>query len=43
VIELKVGQLFYVPPVPHDSWVIGNEPYVSLHFFGAEKYATESR
>ena len=39
VIELKTGELFYVPPVPHDSWVIGNEPYVSLHFLGAEKYA----
>jgi hypothetical protein len=29
--------------VPHDSWVIGDEPYVSLHFLGAEKYATESQ
>ena len=43
VIELKAGKLFYVPPVPHDSWVIGDEAYVSLHFLGAEKYATESR
>jgi len=43
VIELKTGKLFYIPPVPHDSWVIGDEPYVSLHFLGAEKYATESR
>jgi quercetin dioxygenase-like cupin family protein len=40
VVELKAGQLFYVPPVPHDSWVIGDEPYVSLHFLGAEKYGT---
>jgi quercetin dioxygenase-like cupin family protein len=39
VIELKAGELFYIPPVPHDSWVVGDEPYVSLHFFGAEKYA----
>jgi quercetin dioxygenase-like cupin family protein len=39
VIELKAGELFYIPPVPHDSWVVGNEPYVSLHFLGAEKYA----
>jgi len=22
-----------------DSWVVGDEPYVSLHFLGAEKYA----
>jgi quercetin dioxygenase-like cupin family protein len=39
VIELQAGQLFYIPPVPHDSWVIGSEPYVSLHFLGADKYA----
>jgi hypothetical protein len=25
--------------VPHDSWVVGNEPYVSLHFLGADEYA----
>jgi mannose-6-phosphate isomerase-like protein (cupin superfamily) len=39
VIELRAGELFYVPPVPHDSWVIGDQPYVSLHFLGAERYA----
>ena len=37
-IELKPGVLFYIPPEPHDSWVIGDEPYVSLHFLGAENY-----
>lgn len=39
--ELRAGMLFYIPPGPpgHDSWVVGNEPYVSLHFMGAEKYA----
>jgi hypothetical protein len=37
-IEMRPGNLFYIPPVPHDSWVIGDEPYVSLHFLGAEKY-----
>ena len=40
VIELRPGNLFYIPPTPHDSWVVGSEPYVSLHFMGAEKYAT---
>src|SRR5215475_11865051 len=35
VIELRAGELFYIPPVPHDSWVVGDEPYVSLHFLGA--------
>ena len=39
VIELHAGELFYIPPEPHDSWVVGDEPYVSLHFLGAEKYA----
>ena len=39
VYELRAGQLFYIPPVPHDSWVVGDEPYVSLHFLGADKYA----
>ena len=35
----EAGDLFYVPPEPHDSWVVGDEPYVSLHFLGAETYA----
>ena len=39
-VELAAGSLFYIPPVPHDSWVIGGEPYVSLHFMGADQYAT---
>ena len=39
VIELRPGELFYVPPVPHDSWVVGDEQYVSLHFLGADHYA----
>lgn len=39
VIPLRTGELFYIPPTPHDSWVVGNEPYVSLHFMGADKYA----
>lgn len=36
--EAGAGDLFYVPP-GHDSWVIGDEPYVSLHLIGAEDYA----
>ena len=43
VVELKAGELFYIPPVPHDSWVVGDRPYVSLHFLGAEKYASSDR
>lgn len=37
-IELAAPNLFYIPPVPHDSWVVGDEPYVSLHFQGAGDY-----
>jgi hypothetical protein len=36
--EMRAGDLFYIGP-GHDSWVVGNEPYVSLHFLGAEHYA----
>jgi hypothetical protein len=39
IIEMKAGDLFYIPPTPHDSWVVGNNPYVSLHFLGADAYA----
>lgn len=39
IIPLRAGELFYIPPEPHDSWVVGDEPYVSLHFMGADKYA----
>ena len=42
VVELHAGELFHVPPIPHDSWVIGDQPYVSLHFLGAEHYAKKS-
>lgn len=39
VAELSAGRLFHIPAVPHDSWVVGDEAYVSLHFMGAESYA----
>jgi len=38
IIEMGAGDVFYIAP-GHDNWVVGNEPYVSLHFLGAEKYA----
>ncbi len=38
-IEMTPGNLFYIPPTAHDSWVVGDEPYVSLHFLGAAHYA----
>lgn len=36
-VDLRAGDLFFVPP-GHDSWVVGAEPYVSLHLLGAERY-----
>jgi hypothetical protein len=38
VIEMRAGDLFYIAP-GHDSWVVGDTPYVSLHFLGAGEYA----
>ena len=38
IIEMRAGDVFYIG-AGHDSWVVGDEPYVSLHFMGAEKYA----
>ena len=38
VLEMRAGDVFYVPP-GHDSWVVGDEAYVSLHFLGSEDYA----
>jgi mannose-6-phosphate isomerase-like protein (cupin superfamily) len=35
---MEPGELFYVEP-GHDSWVVGDDPYVSLHFLGAGEYA----
>ena len=36
---MRAGEFFYVPP-GHDSWVVGDEPYVSLHIMGSEDYAS---
>ena len=35
---LQPGDVFHIA-AGHDSWVVGDERYVSLHFLGAEKYA----
>jgi quercetin dioxygenase-like cupin family protein len=43
VFELRPGQLFHIPATPHDSWVIGHQPYISLHFLGADAYAASAR
>jgi quercetin dioxygenase-like cupin family protein len=41
VVELRAGEAFYIPPAPHDSWVVGDEPYVSIHLVGASHYAAD--
>ena len=42
VIEMKAGDVFYIAP-GHDSWVVGNEPYVSIHLMGADAYASAKK
>jgi quercetin dioxygenase-like cupin family protein len=37
-MALEPGDLFAIAP-GHDSWVVGDEPYVSLHLLGADSYA----
>lgn len=37
--ELRAGTLFHIPARPHDSWVIGDEESVSIHFLGGDPYA----
>jgi quercetin dioxygenase-like cupin family protein len=34
---MHAGDFFHVGP-GHDSWVVGDEPYVSLHTMGSEGY-----
>jgi quercetin dioxygenase-like cupin family protein len=42
VVEMKAGDVFYIGP-GHDSWVVGDESYVSIHLMGAGDYAHGSR
>jgi quercetin dioxygenase-like cupin family protein len=37
-VVMRAGDFFYVP-AGHDSWVVGSEPYVSLHILGSQDYA----
>jgi hypothetical protein len=41
ITEMHPGDVFHIAP-GHDSWVVGDEPYVSLHFLGADHYAGHS-
>jgi mannose-6-phosphate isomerase-like protein (cupin superfamily) len=40
IVDLSPGTIFYIPPEEHDSWVVGDEEYVSLHLLGGATYAT---
>jgi quercetin dioxygenase-like cupin family protein len=42
MIEMNAGDVFYIAP-GHDSWVVGNEPYVSIHLMGGEAYASPKK
>ncbi|HEY3010356.1 MAG TPA: cupin domain-containing protein [Micromonosporaceae bacterium] len=35
---LSAGDVFAIP-AGHDSWVLGDEPYESIHLLGADGYA----
>ena len=37
-LTMGAGDVFAIP-AGHDSWVVGDEPYVSLHLMGASDYA----
>ena len=39
IYDLRPGTIFYIPPEPHDSWVVGDEPFVSLHLVGVEEHS----
>ena len=41
ITEMGPGDVFHIA-AGHDTWVIGDEPYVSLHFLGADHYADRS-
>jgi uncharacterized cupin superfamily protein len=37
-LMMKAGDFFAIP-AGHDSWVVGDERYVSLHLLGGDDYA----
>ena len=42
LVDLTTGTLFETPARPHDSWVVGDDKYVSLHFLDPAAYAAGS-
>lgn len=43
LVDLTSGTLFEIPAEPHDSWIVGDEKYVALHFLDPEAYTDFSR
>ena len=41
-ILLRIGDLFWIAP-GHDSWVVGDELYTSIHLMGAQDYAAAKK
>jgi quercetin dioxygenase-like cupin family protein len=40
IFEMRAGDIFHIE-AGHDSWVVGDEPYVSIHLMGATDYAAK--
>jgi hypothetical protein len=38
IVEMHAGDAFYIAPEPHDSWVLGDSSYISLHMLGVSGY-----
>ena len=37
VCIMRAGDLFHIPPEPHDFWVLEQEPFVALYFIGGDR------
>jgi len=37
--ELTPGTLFHIPARAHDSWVVGDVPFVALQLVGADRFS----
>ena len=39
-MEIGPGEVFSIPP-GHDAWIVSDEPFVGVDFFGMEEYAKQ--
>ena len=42
VHTMNKGDLFYISPEPHDSWVVGGDDYISLHLLERKSTPTKT-